>query len=333
MKSWETFDVRKYIQDKSLCNLLEQKDTFNARALVKKFISFVQLDIAPPNAKTAIIAPSGSGKSFFLGLLYCKLCCEEKSVHFIDILDYISDDTQVCIDKIEKLADKECETVTIIIDNLDKHSSGFIYSFIYLLHRLSIKENFFFVLAYDYTMLLDKLSQQNHTRNEIEHFLQSYIDIEFYLGGRIPLEYLYKIIDDNLKEFFIEYFKGFDKIEQKELLISVKTFMLNFYNIKQLSIKQLNSAINKLKYLMINGDYGSLDVKCLFNLLMLKVVDKSIYYNLLIDSIDNKDKTMEILLDGELETEYMNFSQTTGSSIGLKQSYINLIKNIELVYE
>jgi len=341
MKIWQTFDVRKYIQDETLCNRLkEQEDMFSTIDLVDKFIDFVQLNTLNPNVTIGIISQSGNGKSFFLGLLYCRLQHEEKSVHFIDILDFIGDDAQICINKITKLADKECKTVNILIDNLDKHSSTFIYSFIYLLHRLTIKENFFFVLTYDYSTIAGKLSQITYDDKEIEHFLQSYIDIEFYLGGRIPIEYLHKSIDEELETLFEEVFNEKEaevelKTNTNETLRILKYFLTIFIDKKNISIKQLNSSINKLKYI-ITQDIGisSIDIICYFNLLMLKVVDKKSYYALLVGSTTETDTIMDdIVEDDDLAFIYLSISQLTDMPSNLADYYRVLSKKIELVYE
>ncbi len=322
MKLWQTFDVRKYIQDKSLCDLLEEQDTFETKLFVDKFFDFVKLDTIHPNAKTAIIAPSGNGKSFFLGLLYCKLHAKEKTVHFVDILDYIGNDAQMCIDKIAKYADKECGTVNILIDNLDKHSSEFIYSFIYLLHRLSIQENFFFVMAFDYAIVEGKLAQLTHTNNEIEHFLQSYIDIEFYLGGKIPIRFLHDIIDNEFKGDLESY-----------VLDNLKYFISRFIDIKNISVKQLNNTINKLKILINRHDdyYNDIDTVCLFNLIMLKMIDKKTYQNLLMGELTDSE-IKEILLDDILNSEYVAYAHLAGTTNSLINHYTKIIQRIELVY-
>ena len=341
MKIWQTFDVRKYIQDETLCNRLkEQEDMFSTIDLVDKFIDFVQLNTLNPNVTIGIISQSGNGKSFFLGLLYCRLQHEEKSVHFIDILDFIGDDAQICINKITKLADKECKTVNILIDNLDKHSSTFIYSFIYLLHRLTIKENFFFVLTYDYSTIAGKLSQITYDDKEIEHFLQSYIDIEFYLGGRIPIEYLHKSIDEELETLFEEVFNEKEaevelKTNTNETLRILKYFLTIFIDKKNISIKQLNSSINKLKYIITQDiNISSIDIICYFNLLMLKVVDKKSYYALLVGSTTETDTIMDDIVEcDELAFDYLSISQLTDMPSNLADYYRVLSKKIELVYE
>jgi len=341
MKTWQTFDVRKYIQDETLCKLLEEEqDMFSTIQLVNKFINFVQLNTLNPNVTTGIISQSGNGKSFFLGLLYCKLKHEEKSVHFIDILDFIGDDAQICINKITKLADKECKTVNILIDNLDKHSSTFIYSFIYLLHRLTIKENFFFVLTYDYSAIAGKLSQISYDGKEIDHFLQSYIDIEFYLGGRIPTEYLHKSIDNELKTLFEEVFKEKEleaelKTDTNNTLRILKYFLKIFIDKKDISIKQLNSSINKLKYIITQDiDISYVDIICYFNLLMLKLVDKKSYYALLVGSSTETDTIINDIVEyDELASAYKRTSQMTDMPSNLADYYRVLSKKIELVYE
>lgn len=340
MKSWQTFDVRKYIQDETLCNLLKEQDSFNTINLVNKFIDLVQLNTLNSNATTGIISQSGNGKSFFLGLLYCTLKHQGENVHFIDVLDFIGDDAQICIEKITKLASEECKTVNILIDNLDKHSSAFIYSFIYLLHRLTLKENFFFVLTYDYSTIAGKLSQMTHEEKEIEHFLQSYIDIEFYLGGSIPTGYLYKSIDNELKKLFEEVFNEQDieeesKSNTNKTLSILKYFLTIFIEEKNISIKQLNSSINKLQYIINQHmNVNNIDIICYFNLLMLKIVDKKSYYDLLVNSSETHGNIIQDITEyDELAEEYRTISQIMDIPRDLRDYYRVLSKKIELVYE
>ena len=267
-----SFDPHRYTKNsRDLCDILEKEDKLKMGDLADNFLK----QIMDEEKKfydhiVAIQSPSGNGKSFFLALLYCKILKKEidNPVNYINILDYISDDNaQNCIDIIEDKRDRKSKTSVVLIDNLDKHSPKFIYEFIHLLHKLTSKENFLFIVAYDYDLLLTKLSKYlAGGEQEIERYLQSHIHLDYLLGMQ----------DLEINSIISLPFVPVENV-QKTIVDIIKSG----YATGAFSVKQIVIIIAKLEiYIAKNKPESIKEVYLAFKLIAIKLLCKKIYVSL-----------------------------------------------------
>ncbi len=218
----------------------------------------------------ALQSPSGNGKSFFLALLYCKIFTDSQQnnpIKYINMLDHIADkNAQQRINTLETYKNKESKTSVVLIDNLDKHTPKYIYEFIHLLHELSGRENFLFVVAYDYNLLLTKLSDYlAGGEEEIERYLQSHIHLDFFL---------------DTQQFAVEKILNLNYIPNESARQSLKDIIISAYDTGALSIKQTAIVISKLE-IYIRNNQGAIneipEVYEAFKLIIMKLLCKKWY--------------------------------------------------------
>jgi hypothetical protein len=229
-------------ENKSLCEALQSRDLLDTQKRVHAFEKFWLNSndgtIIIDDKIIGLVSRPGTGKSFYLGLLYCSLYNQKVQVYYMDVLKYIAAGKKNrFFQKVKKRSQKNKEEYAgipvILIDNVEKQPAEHILDFFYTLRQYAEEENVLYILAYDYNIIQRKLNRIYGEEYDVNLFFQKYLDMEFYLREQMKLDGASDI-----------QAKLTDELENGIL----SALLIELYEQKYIDLTQIGVLVRKIKY-------------------------------------------------------------------------------------